>query len=491
MSEIVSRECRFVYHIPKSYNTVDTHIVKEILHHKDGSTSKALRCIENFKRPFWTTKEHNRNHKQKKESEDLDKLLVDTSTESDLATGAAVKLGSRYNGVRDLRTIKRSPYIYGLDINSRTYIKHLYQEKFKISPTPYEVCIFDIEVNVITDEITILSIATNEKIFTVITKQYLQAKITTKDNVEDIEKDVIPKLEYLYDKHIPKTDISKNVIRSYRVAENPIDAIRIVMAKAHDWQPDIMAVWNISYDVGKLLAALKRAKIDPATIFCDPNLPNNLKQFKFKEGPKQKVTESGTYKPVNPEEQWHTVIAPASFYWIDAMCAHRYIRVGGKTVSGGYSLDNILKSELGDSLGKLKFKDTNTESIKGIDWHKYMTAERPLEYITYNQWDVLSVLELDKKTMDLRQVLPMLSGISNFDIFNSGPKRIIDALHFFYVDCNRVLSTKDPMVEDKDLLGLGGWITLLPSCRISEGGIPILEGGGNDSNIRMFVFDSD
>lgn len=459
MPTIKARECRFVIHVPATEYNKDTHLVKEVIHYEDGSSVKNLRLIEDFKRPFWTTKEHHRNHKQKKESEELDKLLEGKATESDLAKHIAIKLGSQYNGVTDMRTIRKSPYVYGIDVNSRTYIKHLYQEKYPITPTPYDVCIFDIEANVITDEITIISISTLDKIHTVITKQYLQTKATTKTSLEDIKNEIVPKLEYLYKKHVPETDISKNVKRSYDIAENELDAIFRVMKVAHEWKPDIMAVWNISYDIGKLISTLEKYNVDPRDVFCDPAVPKKLRRFRFKEGPKQKVTASGKFTPINIEEQWHTVICTSSFYWIDAMSAHRYIRVGGKTVPGGYSLDNILKHELGDNLGKLHFKTEDQTILKGsIDWHKYMTANMPLEYITYNQWDVLSVLHLDDKTTDLKQVLSMLAGVSNFDIFNSGPKRIVDALHFFYLDRGRVLSAKDAVVDDKDHLGLGSWI---------------------------------
>lgn len=458
MSEIKSRECRFVFHIPDGYSNKDTHIVKEILHYEDGTHSKALRLLEDFKRPYWVTMENYRDHNDKKEAEKLNRVREYMSTESGLARSIASRLDSRYTAVKDMRSILRNQFVYGCDTNSRTYIKHQYQTKYGDIVTPYEVCIFDIEADINTGDITILSIATKEKIYTVITKKYLQQKFTTKDNSVDILKDIKPKLDYLYNKHIPKTDISKNVSVEYDVVDNELDGILAIFRKLHAWEPDFVAVWNITYDVGKLLDVLTANNINPASVFSSPKLPDNLKRFKFKLGPTQKITASGKYKPINPEEQWHTVICPASFYWIDAMSTHRYVRVGGKSVPGGYSLDNVLKHELGDKLGKLKFEDEKSSSTKGVDWHKYMSAERPLEYIIYNQWDVLSVLELDEVTGDLQNVMPMLAGVSNFDIFNSGPKRIIDALHFFYLDNDRVLGTKDPTGDDKDLLGLGQWI---------------------------------
>jgi len=491
MSKIIARECRFVFHKPADSGNKDTHIVKEMLHYSNGTTNKSIRLIEDFRRPFWVTKMHKRNHKDKKESELIDNLLEGTCTQSNMGREIAVKLGSRYNGVTSLWDIKSSPFVYGIDINSKTYIKHLYQTKYPDIITPYEVCVLDIETDTITNEIIIMSISTKDKLYTVITKKFLQAKITSKDKLKDIEKEVIPKLEYLYNKYVPETDISKNIHREYCIVNTELDVVLEIMTMAHKWKPDFMAVWNMGYDVPKLLEVLKKYHVDPKGVFCEPTLPDNVKYFKYKEGPRQKVTASGKFKPIEPKDRWDVVDCPASFYWIDAMASYNYIRIGGKTIPGGYSLDNVLKYELGSKLSKLKFEDDTASYIKGIDWHQHMVANKPLEYVIYNQWDVMSVLQLDDKTMDLNQVLPMLSGISNFDIFNSGPKRIVDALHFYYLEHGRVLSCRDPKAEDKDLLGLGSWITLLPSHRISDKGASVICGSNINSNIRQFVSDSD
>jgi len=486
MKDIVARECRFVIHIPATNRNEDTHMVKEMLHYSDGTSKKNIRYIKNFKRPFWTTKEHYRNHKQKKESEDKEHVLESKATESDLGKEIAIKLGPRFNCVTDLYTVKQSPYIYGVDVNSRTYIKYLYQRKYKDITTPYDIAILDIETDILTGELTIISVATKRKIYTVATKAYLSKKLVSSDT-PNMQVEATKKLDYLFSKYIPKTELSESISREYGVGETELDVIKLIMSKLHEWQPDIVSGWNIDYDISKILEVIEYNNVDPADIMCDPNVPEELRIFSYKQG--RLKTAKGS--AINPEQRWHVVTATSSFFWIDAMAAHQYIRVGGKSIPGGYSLDNILKIELGDSLGKLKFKDEVAEHLKGVEWHKYMSSNKPLEYITYNQWDVLSILEMDDKTKDLCVVLPMLSGVSNFDVFNSGPKRIIDAIHFFYLDNNKVLGVKNPRADNDNLLGLSDWITLLPSYRISDSGKPMLEEGGNESNVRTYVYDAD
>ena len=80
----------------------------------------------------------------------------------------------------------------------------------------------------------------------------------------------------------------------------------------------------------------------------------------------------------------------------------------------------------------------------------------------------MSILHLDDRTKDLCAVLPMLAGVSSIDIFNSGPKRIADAMYFFYLQNEKILGTKGKSLSDEyikkedrledTILGLGDWI---------------------------------
>ncbi len=481
-NDIIARECRFVFHLPEIPEIrQDTHVVKELLYYKDGRREPNLRIIPHFKRPFWITKPHLQNHNQKKESEDIENLNRYTATESELAKSIASRLGPRYIGKRTMWDVVDSPYLYGTNVEARTIIKKMYQDKYPDVISSFKIGVLDIEADTDTDEMVIISLSTRERIYTAILNKIIPNK-----------RDVEQQLLYLYKKHIPDTTISKNIIPEFELFETEIEMLKAVIGKAHEWKPDLIAVWNIDYDMPFMIRVCEKYGVDPKDIFTDPTLPKNLRSFEYKQGQKKKVTESGVFKPINPEEQWHIVKCPAHFYWIDAMSAHRYIRVGGKVMAGGYSLNNILNAELGKDFQKLKFESEETMDMTGIDWHKYMLKNKPLEYIIYNNWDVISILHLDDKTKDLTSSLPMLAGVSSFDIFNSGPKRIIDAMHFFYLDNKRVLGVKPSKVDDDKLLGLDSWIILLPSSRIKENGLKIIE--ENDeliTNARGFIFDAD
>jgi len=448
---IVGRECVFATHLEAIPDVRDdTHLVKEIIHFKDGTRKRNLRVVKNYQRPFWITKEHYQNHKQKKESESLDKVNRYLSTQSDLGKNVASRLGGRYIGRKSLRDVCDSPYVYGLDVNAATMIKEQYQSKYPDCITPLSVAIYDTEVDTYNEEIVIATTAMKGKIYTGILSRIIPNK-----------KDLYDRLKYIYNKHIPKTQFTENVEIEYVLFDNEIDLVIATINKAHEWQPDILAMWNAKYDVEHIIDACERANVDPKDIFSDPSLPPELRHFKLKYGATSKLTESGKYTPLAGHEQWHTYTAASSFYIIDAMATYNYVRVNTKAVPGGYSLDNILKQELGDGYQKLKFLSEETLHLHGIDWHRYMLAKQPLEYVIYNQYDCLSMLILDNKTKDLETNLSTLIGCSSFDIFNSGPKKIVNGLHFFYLSNNQVLGSKPSRRDDDKVLGLDNWINKL------------------------------
>jgi len=479
MSKIIGRECKFVIHLPEVKGLRDdTHFIKEVLHYDDKTTKINLQTIKNFKRPFYVTKPHFQNHKQKKEFELESRVNTYYSTQSRLANNIAVRIGKNGYFKNSMRDVVDNQFLYGVDIKSTSIIKKIYQEKYPDCNTESTVCALDIENDIDTGVISIISIAMYDKLYTVINKSLV-------DGIKDIDS----KLKDLYDKWMPDTDIIKGCTkREYDIFDNELELIINIFKKVHEWQPDFLAIWNINYDLPVMMRVLDKYGVKHEDVFSDPSLPDKFKYFRYKEGQKQRVTESGRVMAINPEQQWHYAYCTSSFIFIDAMCAYSYVRVGQAAVPGGYGLDNVLKHNKINT--KLKFDDDN--KYKGADWHKYMVKNKPLEYIIYNQYDILSMLELENKTKDLTTSLPILAGISDFDIFNSGPKKIVDGLHFFYLQNKRVLGTKPSKIVDDKVLGLDNWIITLPAYRLIDNGIKcIAEDGDIQTNIRCHVYDID
>lgn len=520
MRKVVNRECRFVVHRPAGKNmTDDYHLVKEVLHYDDGTTKPNLRLIRNYERPFWVTKQKYRDHKEKKEWEDQEKLELFTSTQSDLAKKISRVLKAPHTQ-RTLRDLSISPYLYGSDITSSSLIKHSYMVKNPDKITPYTMAAFDIETNVRGDnDGSIAEIATasfGNKIFTTVTKDYLKDGKFNPFETRPHEECVIETAKRYLSDVLEKNGYEIEV----KIVDREIDLYIECFRKLHEWMPDFLVIWNIDFEMTKIEEACKRAEYDIADLFTDPTLDKSIKYFNYKRGPTKKETASGKWVPINPSQQWHTVFCMASFYPIDAMSSYRFLRLGSAEEKN-YKLDTILnKNKIG---GKLKF--SQADGLKEKQWHDYMQTNFKYEYIAYNIYDSLCLHELNEKTSDLSMKLPMYSEACDFAFFSSMTKRLGAIFHYEARGEKLVIGTVPPMEkedkkrketeeqllasileeaekddEDDDdeddeqedrVLSLKDWIVTLAAFKVDDNGMACIRNSTVRTNIRGAVFDAD
>lgn len=444
--KVVARECRHVTYCESTQDMSDMHVVKEILHYSDGTTVPNLRMVRDYKRDFWITKKGFRNHKQSKEWEDLDKVTKFETTQRRLCESVAKAIGEPWNKA-ELRKLSRNPYIYGTDILSTAVIKKSYLDKYPDTITPYSSAMFDIETDVLhgTEEIIMATLSFKKRVVTVVRNDFVHRYSNVANRLQELL------IRYLGE-YVNKRQITWEVI----FVDSESKVVTECFKHAHEWQPDFVAIWNINFDLPKCIKALEKANIHPKDVFSDPKVPFAYRYFKYKQGPKQKVTASGKITPIKPSAQWHTAYCPASFYFIDAMCVYRQIRTGNAE-EPSYALDAILQKHLG--IRKLNF-DVADGYVK-LEWHQFMQENYPLEYIIYNVFDCISMEELDEVTSDLSLTLPLFSGCSDFENFKSQPRRLADNIHYFLLKENKVIgSSSDEMTDELDskTLGLDGWI---------------------------------
>lgn len=463
--DVVGAECRFAVYCPPPYGSHDDmHFVKERIHKKDGSSENNVRMIKNMKTPFWVTQKGFQNHQQKKEWEDLDKLHRYDSTRHELVWNAAKALQQPwFKG--HLRDLAKSPYLYGADILSTATLKQKYIDKYPELQTPYSVACFDTETDVVkgTDQILMATLSCKSEVCTVIQKSFVSGHADVEARLQELL------LKYLGD-YVAKRGIKWKIT----FVDDEVSVVRDCFQAAHQIKPDFVAIWNINFDMPKMLTALEKSGVDPKDVFSDPSVPPRYRHFKYKQGPNKKVTASGLVTPIKPSAQWHTVYCPSSFYFIDAMCAYRHIRTGAAE-RPSYALDAILQEHLGVRKLSFDFADKYT----GLEWHQYMQTNHPLEYIIYNVFDCVSMEELDEVTSDLQTTLPMMSGCSDFENFKSQPRRVADQLHYFCLKSkNKVIgTTSSKMADEMDAmtLGLDGWIVTLPAHQVVDNGLQMIE----------------
>lgn len=485
--DIVGAECRHVVYIPPIDGSPDDyHFVKEILHvKKDDKVVQVpnTRIFRNFKRKFWVSKEGFRRYEQKKEWEEIGRLKEFSCTQSQLLTRASQALG-QMRPPRTLRQLAQSPYLYGCDITSTSVIKQeVYRDRFPDLFTPSTVAMSDTETSIQNGKVLMQTLSCKEKVYTAIVRSFLD-KVGGNDDYKK------KKLQEALIKYLPDVVDARKIKWEIDIVEDEGVVVWNVLQKAHEWKPDILAFWNMSFDIKKMNESLEAHKINVANAWCDPSIPEAYRFFNYKEGQPQKVTASGKVTPIPMQARWHVVTAPASFYVLDAMCCYKQVRTG-KQEERSYALDYILDKHL--KRGKLKFKEA--DGLSKADWHVFMQRNYPLEYVIYNVFDCVGMELLDEKTKDLSVSVPSGAAMSDYARFNSQPRRVCDKLHYFVLKRGKVMgTTADKMATEMDskTIGLRDWIVMLPAHLVADNGIKIIkEYPDLTGNLRLHIGDLD
>lgn len=471
--DILGYECRFVVFCQNKYQDKDLHIVKEIIHTKDGRQIPNVRKIYDYKRDFYIASKANRKYTQPKEYEELDKLKKFTTTQSKMPIAIARALGNPgFSG--DIRKLFETPYLYGADILSTALIKEKYATAFPDLITPYSVAAFDTEKDMIngTDQINMATISFKDRVYTAIDKSFFEGRT-----------DVINGLHKALDKYLSEYVKKRNIKWEVELVDSDADIVIQCMKRMHQWKPDFMNIWNMNFDIPLMEKTLRDKGIDPADVFSDPSVEKPFRFFRYKQGPNKKITDSGKVMPLKPAEQWHTLYTPSSSYFIDGMCVYQKLRIAAGSEQS-YALDAILQKELG--IRKLKFKEA--EHVQKAEWHVFMQKNYPFEYVIYNVFDCISLEELDEHTSDLQFSVPLFSGFSDFVNFKSQPRRLADKLHFDFLAKGKVIGVTSSLLKselDQKTIPLSDLIITLPAELRTNNGLRCIK---EHPNLRTALY---
>lgn len=459
-------ECRFAIHMPKRGGKHDWHMVKEVVHFKDGTTKSFIRYVKDYKRKYWVTAPRFRGtHTQKKEWETLDRLIEGESTQSDLFFNVARSLG-QLRLADQPHILKDSPYVYGLDIPSTVSLKHDYFERMKgHKDTPFSIAYSDTETNMLgidegaSKHIIMQSLFFEGKLYTVILKDFLKTVPRPQETLRE-----------LYDQYMPEQ--GKPLVKEWEIdiVDQPIDIVKAILLRCHTWQPDFLSFWNMIFDLDKMIEVVENAGYRPEDIFCDPRLPPQLRYAFLKRANPNKTSASGRTMTKKPADQWHSWICPASFYIIDQMATYRFVRKS-KQLEPSYGLDEILNKEL-KGLGKLKFKEA--EGLNKAEFHIFLQQRYPGQYVIYHVWDAVCMHLLTEKTQDLSFSLPGTTEYSDFMTFESEPKRYIHKFHHYMLKNHNAVSgvSGKTLVQEFDEMTIstkGHIVTLEPHLTVDTG----------------------
>lgn len=495
----VKREVRWSYHLKRNEYREDTHLVKELITYDDGSTKPSLTVSVDVRRPVFVTAEPYRRHKDKREFEDRDKLVSQLTTESDKTRTAARMLDMSYVGDNAM-AVTKSPYLYGYDITSTSLLKMASLKRNDYKQSPYSVSGFDIETDMWDESVLMATYVFSDVVHTAIVRDFVKGYADPERNIR-----------LAIEKYLPEYKDSKFVITFH---DDEIRLLEYIFKLINKQAPDFLAIWNMDFDIPRILDRINRRGLDPKDIICDQSLPKSLRQCWYKEGRKKAVTASGKVKPINPSLQWHALHSSTTFMVIDAMCAYRQLRMG-QAERPSYALDAILQHEL----KKRKLNFSAADHLEKGAWHEFMQKEHPIEYIVYNMYDSLAMLELEAKNQDLSLSLPEFAGITDFWKYSSSVAKVTNSSFLYGLTKDAIIGTvektpfKNPGDEDEEdeiilddddddegelnpdnyrTLGLRGWIQLLPQNQLMPEGLRILEDFPHvRTNIRGATSDAD
>lgn len=495
--DILGRECKHVSYVkarPRDRGEVpdDLALVKEVVHLKDGTLVPNIRLIKNFRRPFYVTKPGFRNHEEKKEWEDIEKLdkYECTQAELEVAIKRALNIRAPLYG---LKRLSRSPYLYGSDITSSAIIKRFYQDRWPDCVSQNRVAVLDIETDVNSTDSDhgdpiYVAVTFKDKAVMAVTDRFL-------DRCEgwNLSNDEFPAMmkEYFH-KRLPEVVKDRKIELEVVHSPTPLEAIEHVIGRCHEWMPDFLSIWNINFDIPKILDAIEKWGGNVNDIFSDPRVPREFRNVWYKEGPAKKVTANGREEALHWVDRWHTLYCPASFWVVDQAAVFRKLRIAnGREPS--YALDAILQKYAGTK----KLKNEKADGLGGLEWHQYMQKHEPLEYGVYNLYDCISceILDEQPKIGDLRQSISIQCGHSDYDKFPSQPRRTVDDLHFACLKLKKVIaSTSDQLKTDFDAMtvSIRNWIVTLPAHLVVDNGLNLIEEVPDlKTLIRVAVYDLD
>ncbi|MNG67289.1 hypothetical protein D3C79_255930 [compost metagenome] len=477
--DVLGLECKHAIYTEHQLNDTDDLLtVKELVWLKDGTRVPRLRFYPNRKRPFGITKEKYRNHKDKKEVEDLDKLILCETTQRDLNNQIVRRMGYG-NPKQQLRTLCRNQYIYGADIAPATLLKRQYQEKWPGLFHANQVAVLDTETDMWNGDgkdIIISTVTFKNK-----------AIVTILDTWIEGIPDAINQIREALNTHLGHIVKPRGIEFEIKIMKSPGAMVKECVDKCHDWMPDFVSFWNMDFDMTVMIRALENEGYNLAEVFSAPEVPKEYKYFKYKRGPDQKVKADGKSENLAWYDRWHTVTTPSSHFWIDSAAVYRNIRrAKGKEPS--YALDKILKKNLGEDFGKLYFPTGDSSAHPGsVEWHMQMQKHFKIPYVVYNVYDCLGVELLDEKVTDLNTQIGILSGSSEYSIFNSNPKRNVNDFYFDMLKDGMMTGTLSDRMEDeldRLLLGKEDWIVTLPTSLVEANGVYMIK---DLPSVRSFV----
>ena len=450
---------RFIHcckvHKPKDCN--EAIVVKVHKVYSDGTVEPGLDIIRDPSRSFYITKDTVKPlYNEKKEWELIDNLDQYIVKNYELANEVHTRLigyAPRNKYIR-LNELSSSPYLYGTDVSIETLIANAYINKYKeanLPTTPISTSFFDVETSLHAHDKGSLYVATitaGTNVYTAILKRFF----VTRDKQGNIIQCKLEDLQKLIDETFStvtvnpdnkkdRTVASFNWKYNLQVFDTELEMLQWLFEMNNSHKSDFCSGWNIAYDMSVVESICEANEVPIENVLCPKELPKSLRSYRRRIDTNKNVPHF--------TRRWHAYYVPGYTYYYDAQQLYSRLRIAdGFEVSYklGYILDKNIKA------GKIKFDNLlnlDPDTTDDREWHMRMSAEFPMHYIVYNQFDCmgLQIQEMFKTDATSMSLLADRSHLSNF---NKQTRRAADVFHFSCLARNRVVASTPPNNYDND-----------------------------------------
>lgn len=504
---VVSRECKHATYVESNHPEYrhDALIVKEWVTFKDGERYPTIRTVEDYKRPYWLTKEPLRTHPEKIHFEDLNRVERYSCRQMDLGLELYTKLRTG-RPTDPIRHFARKPYIYGCDFGPEVYLKRFYQEKWPNNFKPNTVTVIDAETNVWEEGFKpiLWSEVNDDEIILYYDKRWCSEYANYADVVRNMYNETLTEyMDQIRDtlrnrkgEHPKWIDRLESLPLRIVECDDDFHATKSMVDHLHSTQPDIVTGWNVYFDTSVIHDTAERVGYNISKLMSDPRVPDVYKMAYKRAGMAVKLTAAGREFRLEPQERWDIMLHTASFRICDSMQLYWQLRKAMGKEPGGYGLDAVLSRQIG--VGKVKLgSDDLTVPPNSLNWHMEMQRYKKPEYGVYSIFDSLGLKAQELKNNDLSSQISTLAGAAPYERFSSQPFINAVDMHFTAIkDRGKVICTTSDEMETEDdknvLISREGWIVTFQSHLVRPIGLYLFEDMPEvQSTIYMFGADAD
>lgn len=462
------------WHKKKNPNYVGI-VEQEVTEYEDGSTTSELKIkkYEDPIRPFYVTSPAYRNHEYKKEFEKISHCDKYLAKDSEVQRKVAKALGysdSYINNYVNLRKLYNSPYVYVADIPTETILRQEYIKKARrgkmVELTRGGL---DIETEVRGEErIIAITFISEHQVYTSVLREYCKyyPNGTEGASVNATKQDCLKRIDELIGTYLQQHEFNLHL----HIADNELDIIKWIFDRIHEEKTMYIGIWNMSFDIPKILSRIEALHGDAEEIMCHPDIPKKYRYVSWY------LDKSNTD---HYTDKWHWLSVAGYSQFVDAMCLYARLRkTSGRESS--YSLDAISNKELGT--GKLHFGN--------IMNHWYAQNYQFLDYIAYNINDVLIMEVMEWKNNDMTSMLT-LSGVSLPRDFSRQTVMLRNDAYMYGEANGRVpAATGETMLTKYDIMQPKAGGTVLPPNKTVNAGAKLIQ-ENPDINTQVFLFCND